>query len=426
METREIDICQYWPQVVRNTEEFQQIAEAENPEFNLAQAAIYRILKDCFIKEATEYGIGRWENMLGLTVTPNMTLDDRRNVVIAYLSTKTPYTWRVLEQMLANLLGEDNFRLSFNNETQVLTIAFASTVTDAQLSNVDELCQRVVPMNLVVEIDPFPCDFTRVEYLESAGRQYINTGYNDRCTASLCYELLKVFPSNQSASNKWGQKNALSNSRGSLWYVKGTNLYFNLYACYDVAPCVVGQIYNIVHKIVDGDNVLSLTVDDVTKKTGIYGAYTPQPYRLFDCYGARERLYWCKLSALEQLKRHYIPSLDPTGTPCLYDMVTRKPFYNSGTSDFIYPTDAAPAVSADLDEKFYAKLTEHGIRRLYHVPKGCTMSKDEYAARNGFKELVEPPMPQEGYWTPEWRETDTQLICDWIETEPPTEVTENE
>jgi len=26
-----------------------------------------------------------------------------------------------------------------------------------------------------------------------------------------------------------------------------------------------------------------------------------------------------------------------------------------------------------------------------------------------------------GYWVPEWRETDTQLICEWVETEPPTE-----
>lgn len=31
----------------------------------------------------------------------------------------------------------------------------------------------------------------------------------------------------------------------------------------------------------------------------------------------------------------YIPALDPTGTPCMYDTVTRKPFPNSGTGQFI-------------------------------------------------------------------------------------------
>lgn len=116
--------------------------------------------------------------------------------------------------------------------------------------------------------------------------------------------------------------------------------------------------------------------------------------------------------------RNYVPALDPTGAPCMYDTVSRKTFYNSGTGDFIYPTDAAPAVSADLDEKFYAKLTEHGVRRLYHVPHGYTGSKDQYATENGYKELVEPPMPLEGYWTPEWRETETQLILEWVEAEP--------
>lgn len=108
----------------------------------------------------------------------------------------------------------------------------------------------------------------------------------------------------------------------------------------------------------------------------------------------------------------------------MYDTVNKVFKTNMGTGDFLYPTDAALAMSAGLDEKFYAKLTEHGVRRLYHVPTGCNMTKDEYAAANGFKELVEPPMPSEGYWMPEWRETETQLICDWVETEPPIEEVE--
>lgn len=138
-------------------------------------------------------------------------------------------------------------------------------------------------------------------------------------------------------------------------------------------------------------------------------------------YGFIGRIYEAKITQDSMLINHFIPALDSTGTPCMFDLVSRQPFYNSGIGDFLYPTDAVPAVSASLDEKFYAKLTEHGVRRLYYVPKGCTMTKDEYAAANGFKELVEPPMPLEGYWMPVWRETETQLICDWVETEPPAE-----
>jgi hypothetical protein len=108
----------------------------------------------------------------------------------------------------------------------------------------------------------------------------------------------------------------------------------------------------------------------------------------------------------------------------MVDMVTRcKPFYNSGTGDFTYPgaEQAIQTLDLDFEAKNYAQLTEHGVRRLYHVPKGYNGTKDEYAAANGFKELVEPPMPMTGYWMPEWRETETQLILDWVETEAPTE-----
>lgn len=139
---------------------------------------------------------------------------------------------------------------------------------------------------------------------------------------------------------------------------------------------------------------------------------------------SKARVYSAKIIYKGQLQCNYIPALNDTGTPGMYDTVNKVFKTNAGTGDFLYPTDAAPAMSAGLDETFYAKLTEHGVRRLYHVPKGCTMTKDEYAAANGFKELVEPPMPLEGYWMPEWRETETQLICDWVKTEPPTEEVE--
>lgn len=36
----------------------------------------------------------------------------------------------------------------------------------------------------------------------------------------------------------------------------------------------------------------------------------------------------------------------------------------------------------------------------------------------GYKLLIETPAPQEGNWEPEWFETEDQITCNWIETEP--------
>ena len=106
------------------------------------------------------------------------------------------------------------------------------------------------------------------------------------------------------------------------------------------------------------------------------------------------RVYVFELTEGEQVVCKMVPAIDKaTGTIGMFDLVNRVFKSNKGTGDFTYPTDAPPAVTADFDEKFYAKLTEHGVRRLYHVPHGYTGSKDQYAVDNGYKELVEPPMP---------------------------------
>lgn len=118
---------------------------------------------------------------------------------------------------------------------------------------------------------------------------------------------------------------------------------------------------------------------------------------------------------------HFIPCLDETGAPCMYDRESKRAFYNQGTGDFLYPSvETTVATTYSLRRPTqYAKLTEQGLRRLYKVPGYLNMTKEEYAEVNGFKVLVETPMPEEGYWRPEWRETDEEIILDWIETEAP-------
>ena len=71
-----------------------------------------------------------------------------------------------------------------------------------------------------------------------------------------------------------------------------------------------------------------------------------------------------------------------------------------------------------MRNRLYAKLTENGIRRLYHVPENYNGTKEDYAVENGYKLLIETPAPQEGNWEPEWFETEDQITCNWIETEP--------
>ena len=104
----------------------------------------------------------------------------------------------------------------------------------------------------------------------------------------------------------------------------------------------------------------------------------------------------------------------------MFDTVTRKPFYNSGMGEFLYPGAETQAATYSLRKRMYAQMTEHGIRRLYRVPAGYEGSKEEYAVEHGFKILVETPMPEEGYWIPVWQDREDCIELEWVETEAPT------
>lgn len=152
MEIREVKIEEYWPLIVKNTVEFGQIAAAENPEFNRLAKCIYQVLQESFVHDATEYGVKRWESILGINPASGATLDDRKATILTYLSVKVPYTWRVLKQMLVPVLcGEDKFVMEYLNDEAKLVL-HTDRLNDAMLATVSDLLERVLPQNIEVEI----------------------------------------------------------------------------------------------------------------------------------------------------------------------------------------------------------------------------------------------------------------------------------
>ena len=104
----------------------------------------------------------------------------------------------------------------------------------------------------------------------------------------------------------------------------------------------------------------------------------------------------------------------------MFDLVNKEALYNAGAGDFTYPTERTTyALRRVLPD--WGKLTENGLRRLYHAPANYTGELYDYAIENGYTPIVEPEKPEEGYWFPRWTETDEEIVLEWVETEPPTE-----
>ena len=152
MYNRTVAIEKYWAAIVGNTEEFRQIAVAENPEFNKLSECIYKCLKDSFIHDATEYGVGRWESMLNIVSTPNESLEERKIRILTYLNIRLPYTWRVLKQMISSFVTENNFTMNYINDISKLIIR-VRVDSEGAFNTIATLLENVVPQNIVVDLD---------------------------------------------------------------------------------------------------------------------------------------------------------------------------------------------------------------------------------------------------------------------------------
>lgn len=75
---REIDLLGYWMPVLRQLKEFKEIAKAETPELKYILEQIERTLNNMFIETADEYGIKRFEDMMGIYPEAGASLETRR------------------------------------------------------------------------------------------------------------------------------------------------------------------------------------------------------------------------------------------------------------------------------------------------------------------------------------------------------------
>lgn len=179
-----------------------------------------------------------------------------------------------------------------------------------------------------------PPGYQKVEFLESSGTQYIDTGIHPPCTATISFSWL----SGGSSWCWWGVNAAYYNNRGATWGVDkySDGYYGHAYAVHRLgnAPLVSGQKNDMIHGIYA--TRFSFTLNGVAVSHGAYGSLDPtNSYCFFDRASIRERLYTATIADTDgKTAIDLIPVLNVDGTPCLYDKVSRKCLYNAGTGHF--------------------------------------------------------------------------------------------
>ena len=175
-----------------------------------------------------------------------------------------------------------------------------------------------------------PAGYRRCNYLESTGTQTINTGltpvYGDEINV-LAY--------------RTSNANSMFYASGTLTVTSAPNeLYCRYFTSTDKGAIPIPlekfpddkQYHHIMLSrdgfYVDGNFVKELPGERAKASTLIIfrGTSALGKIRIKRFYITRDGAYTLNL----------IPALDRNGTPCMYDTVSKKTFYNERTSDFLY------------------------------------------------------------------------------------------
>ena len=191
-----------------------------------------------------------------------------------------------------------------------------------------------------------PSSYTAVDYLQSTGTQWIEMGVTpNQNTKAVLKIKINVFTS-KGASLIGSRTNINSDDQFTTYLddYGGTRFLFRM----DGQPkttswtgLTTNKIYIVTlsgtemkAELEDGTAVFSKTfsVSDFTstltmalfRSKGVSGDYF------------RGRIYSCKHYSGDELIQDFQPCLDTNGVPCMFDFVSRKPFYNVGTGSFAW------------------------------------------------------------------------------------------
>lgn len=144
-------LIDYLPPIMQNFSEFKQIMKVEQPEMDLLDAGIQRVLDNAFIADCDGYGIKKYEAILHILRDADDTLDLRKLRVLIRWNEFAPYTYRVLIRKLNVICGVNGYDILPDLENYILKISIHLSVVK-QRAEVERFIERVIPMNMNYEV----------------------------------------------------------------------------------------------------------------------------------------------------------------------------------------------------------------------------------------------------------------------------------
>lgn len=156
-----MQLKEYWIPKIREIDEFQKLAYAEQPEVDLLKQKVKQVPKEIVVNSATNVGLSRYESMLGLHKMA--TTDLRRTNILQNLNNSLPFTMPYLKNLLNSVIGEGDYWLTIEKYHLELGII---TTKEELLEMLRDDLRKKIPANIG----------TSVKVLESIDASYY-TGF---------------------------------------------------------------------------------------------------------------------------------------------------------------------------------------------------------------------------------------------------------
>lgn len=180
-----------------------------------------------------------------------------------------------------------------------------------------------------------PSGYQRLNYLQSSGTQYINTGFNpNQDTRAIFSILFGSIPSEDVRC--FGARNSYQVGQFSLVFRKTGELRFE----YENQSPIAGTLsVNNYHFIDINKNVINLDGNLTTATFANFQvSYPALLFGMFEKFAhtsnVMTRMTSCKLYDNGTLIRDFIPCINPSGEYGLYDVVNNQFYGNAGTGSF--------------------------------------------------------------------------------------------
>ena len=143
-------LIEYLPPFMQQFPEMQEIMKTQNIEIDRINKNMLSVLDNAFIKDCNEYGIKKYENILGIVPTAEDTLESRKIRVLNRWNDTLPYTYRVLLRRLNVFCGVNNYDISGKLEDYELFIT-TDLPKKGQVDELDMMFDGIIPVNMYMD-----------------------------------------------------------------------------------------------------------------------------------------------------------------------------------------------------------------------------------------------------------------------------------